>query len=166
MQRRKVAAIQRRIANSRRNFHHEASAFIVGNFDTIGVEDLAVKNMSRNRSLARSIADAGWSQFLTFLAYKSEWYGRELRKVGRFYPSSKSCGECRTHPRVSAAGNAAGSGLLSLRNDTLDRELERGSQHPEGSSQIGAASLRLQRQRRRKTGAGLLLPPLPIGRPR
>jgi putative transposase len=93
-QRKKVVAIQRKIANSRRDFHHKASAFVVGNFDTIGVEDLAVKNLIRNRSLSRSIADAGWSQFLEFLTYKARWYGRELLEVGRFFPSSKTCGEC------------------------------------------------------------------------
>ncbi len=70
------------------------SAFVVGNFDTIAVESLAVKNMIRNRSLSRSIADAGWAQFLEFLTYKSRWYGRELLEAGRFYPSSKTCGEC------------------------------------------------------------------------
>ncbi len=93
-QRKKVAVIQRKIANSRRDFHHKASAFVVNNFDTIAVENLAVKNMIRNPSLSKSIADAGWGQFLDMLSYKARWYGRELLQVGRFYPSSKSCGGC------------------------------------------------------------------------
>ena len=94
VQRKKVAGILRKIANSRRDFHHKASAFVVNNFDTIAVENLAVKNMIRNPSLAKSIADAGWGQFLDMLSYKAHWFGRELLEVDRFYPSSKSCGGC------------------------------------------------------------------------
>jgi putative transposase len=93
-QRIKVARIQEQIANARKDFLHKASAFAVKNFGAIAIEDLAVKNMVKNRSLSKSISDAGWGQFTTMLEYKAAWYGRELVKVGRFYPSSKSCGEC------------------------------------------------------------------------
>ncbi len=58
------------------------------------IEDLAVRNMVKNRSLARSISDAGWGELVRQLEYKSEWYGRELIKIDRFFPSSKRCGSC------------------------------------------------------------------------
>ncbi len=58
------------------------------------VEDLAVQNMVKNRSLARSISDAGWGELVRQLEYKSDWYGRELIKIDRFYPSSKRCRNC------------------------------------------------------------------------
>ena len=116
-----MVAIQRKTANSRRDFHHKVSAIVVSGFDTIAVENLAVKNMMKNPKLAKHIADAGWGQFLTMLAYKARWYGRELLEVGRFYPSSKSCGEC---------GFIADSLPLDVRNwecpgceATLDRDL-------------------------------------------
>ncbi len=48
----------------------------------------------KNRSLARSISDAGWSELVRQLEYKSDWYGRELIKIDRFFPSSKRCGNC------------------------------------------------------------------------
>lgn len=90
----KVANIHEKIANSRLNFLHQASARAVKNYDVLYLEDLAVKNMVRNRNLAKSISDAGWSEFIRQLEYKCSWYGKELRKIGRFYPSSKTCGEC------------------------------------------------------------------------
>lgn len=61
---------------------------------TIAVEDLAVKNMVKNRKLALSISDASWGEIVRQLAYKCQWYGRELIKVDRWFPSSKRCGNC------------------------------------------------------------------------
>lgn len=61
---------------------------------TIAVEDLAVKNMVKNRKLALSITDASWGEIVRQLAYKCQWYGRELIKVDRWFPSSKRCGNC------------------------------------------------------------------------
>ena len=60
----------------------------------IAVESLAVKNMVRNRHLAKSISDAGWGEFLRQLEYKAKWYGRELIGIDRWYPSSKRCSDC------------------------------------------------------------------------
>jgi putative transposase len=61
---------------------------------TIVVEDLAVKNMLKNHKLANSISDASWGELIRQLTYKCEWYGRELIKIDRWFPSSKRCGNC------------------------------------------------------------------------
>jgi putative transposase len=58
------------------------------------VEDLNIAGMVKNHCLARVISDAAWHMLLSFLAYKSEWYGRDLLKVDRFFPSSKTCSKC------------------------------------------------------------------------
>ena len=55
---------------------------------------LAVSNMQKNRCLAKSISDAGWSEFVRQLEYKSQWYGRKLIGIDRWYPSSKRCNDC------------------------------------------------------------------------
>jgi putative transposase len=60
----------------------------------IAIESLSVKNMQKNRSLAKSISDASWSEFVRQLEYKAQWYGRTLVGIDRWYPSSKRCSDC------------------------------------------------------------------------
>jgi putative transposase len=60
----------------------------------IVVEDLAVKNMVRNHSLAKAISDCGWGEFRRQLEYKAARAGRHLIVINRLYPSSKTCSAC------------------------------------------------------------------------
>lgn len=92
----KVARIHSKIASQRKWFHHQVSLDLVRNFDFVGIEDLNVKGMMKNPKLAKSISDAGWSQFVSFLRYKSDWNRKVVQEVDRFFPSSKLCGECGT----------------------------------------------------------------------
>ncbi|MFJ5898465.1 RNA-guided endonuclease TnpB family protein, partial [Streptomyces sp. NPDC093064] len=62
----------------------------------VAVEDLAVKGLARTR-LAKSVHDAGWSQFVNMLAYKAQRYARTFVKVGRFEPTSQVCSTCGHH---------------------------------------------------------------------
>ena len=90
----KVAKEQRKIADQRRDFHHKLSRTITDNCVAFICEDLAVKNMMKNRHLSKSIVSVGWSQFLTMLQYKMERAGKYFRKISRWYPSSQTCGCC------------------------------------------------------------------------
>ena len=90
----KVAKIHEKIANCRLDTLHKVSKELVKSYDLISVEDLNVKGMIKNRKLSKHIADASWGKFVTLLQYKCDWYGKELVKVNRFYPSSKTCSEC------------------------------------------------------------------------
>jgi putative transposase len=90
----KVARIHARIADRRRDHLHKLSTRLVRENQVIAVEDLSVRNMVRNRSLARVISDASWSQWQSMLEYKAGWYGRTVVAVDRFYPSSKTCSAC------------------------------------------------------------------------
>ena len=90
----KVAKEQRKIADQRRDFHHKLSRTITDNCVAFICEDLAVKNMMKNRHLSKSLASVGWSQFLTMLQYKMERAGKYFRKISRWYPSSQTCGCC------------------------------------------------------------------------
>lgn len=92
--RRKVANIHARIADRRRDFLHKLSTRLIRENQTICVETLAVKNMVKNHRLAKAISDVGWSEFVSQLAYKAQWYGRTLVKIDRWYPSSKRCFDC------------------------------------------------------------------------
>ena len=93
-QRKKVAKIHEKITNSRKDFQHKLSHRLISDYDLISLESLAVKNMVKNHKLAYSISDSSWSSFVSMLEYKAEWYGKEIRKIDRWYPSSKTCHKC------------------------------------------------------------------------
>ncbi|SCL30246.1 RNA-guided endonuclease InsQ/TnpB family protein [Micromonospora inyonensis] len=92
--RRKVARAHSRVRDARRDFLHQTSTALVRRFDAIAVEDLAVANMVRNRSLAKAISRTGWAEFREMLAYKTQRAGRHLAVIDRWYPSSKTCSTC------------------------------------------------------------------------
>lgn len=90
----KVARLHAKIADSRKDFLHKLSTRLINENQVIAIESLAVSNMQKNHSLAKSISDAGWSEFVRQLEYKSEWYGRTLITIDRWYPSTKRCSGC------------------------------------------------------------------------
>lgn len=102
----KVARLHAHITDARRDFLHRLSTRLISENQVIALETLAVKNMLRNRSLAKSISDASWSELVRQLEYKAQWAGRTLIGIDRWYPSSKRCSTC---------GHTQGSMPLSVR---------------------------------------------------
>ncbi|MCX4536973.1 transposase (plasmid) [Streptomyces sp. NBC_00841] len=92
----KVAKVHARIADRRRDFLHQLTTRLVRENQTIVIEDLSVRNMVRNRSLARAISDAAWTDMRSMLEYKCTWYGRNLVAVDRWFPSTRLCSACGT----------------------------------------------------------------------
>ena len=93
-QRIKVARLQEKITSCRNDKLHKISVELIRRYDVVCCEDLNVKGMVKNHHLAKAVSDASWGTFVTMLEYKAKWYGKELVKIGRFYPSSKTCHHC------------------------------------------------------------------------
>ncbi|ESQ05966.1 transposase [Streptomyces sp. PVA_94-07] len=89
----KVARAHAKVADARREFHHQLSTRLISENQGIAVEDLSVAGLARTR-LAKSIRDAGWASFISTLEYKAQRYGRTLVKIGRFEPTSQTCSTC------------------------------------------------------------------------
>jgi len=89
-----VAKVYGQITDARIDFLHKLTTQLVRENQTIVVEGLAIKNMVKNHKLALHISDASWGELIRQLDYKCQWYGRELVRIDRWFPSSKRCGNC------------------------------------------------------------------------
>lgn len=106
--RRKFARVHARITDRRRDFLHKVTTRLVRENQALAIEDLTVRNMLKNHSLARAISDASWSEFRRILEYKADWRGRQLLLVDCWFPSSKLCS-------TAGCGHIAGKMPLKVR---------------------------------------------------
>ncbi|MDY7047021.1 transposase, partial [Virgibacillus sp. M23] len=78
----------------RKNFLHHKSKELVSNFDAVVIEDLDMKGMSQALKFGKSVADNGWGMFTSFLQYKLKEQGKQLIKIDKWFPSTKTCSSC------------------------------------------------------------------------
>ncbi|MDY7007883.1 MAG: RNA-guided endonuclease TnpB family protein [Cyanobacteriota bacterium] len=90
----KVANFHAKLKDTRTDFLHKLSTEIICENQTIILEDLNVSGMVKNRKLSRAISDLGWRKFRTLLEGKAEKYGRDLRVISRWEPTSQQCSCC------------------------------------------------------------------------
>ncbi|WP_347548409.1 transposase [Pseudalkalibacillus hwajinpoensis] len=93
-QRIRVAKLQEKVANQRKNFLHHKSKELVTEFDAVVIEDLDMKGMSQALKFGKSVADNGWGMFTSFLHYKLKEQGKQLIKIDKWFPSTKTCSNC------------------------------------------------------------------------
>lgn len=92
--RRRLARLHARISHVRKDALHKLTTHLTKTYRRIGIEDLNVRGMVRNRRLARSIMDASFFEFRRQLEYKARLYGAAVVVADRFFPSSKTCSCC------------------------------------------------------------------------
>ncbi len=91
----KIAKLQLKIRDIRKNFLHTQSTKLICENQTVSLEDLAVSNMVKNRKLSRAISQQGWSEFRTMLERKAAQYvNRAVNIVSRWEPTSQVCSSC------------------------------------------------------------------------
>ena len=92
----RIAHLHEKASNRRLDHIHKLTHYLAceNQATTICVEDLNVKAMQRNKHLAYSISDAAIGEFYRQLEYKCAWAGKNLIKIDRFAPSSKTCSHC------------------------------------------------------------------------
>lgn len=92
----KIAKLQKHISNQRQDFLHKLTTDIVKNCDVIAIEDLDVKSMKETDSTTRNkrVSDVSWSEFRRMLVYKTQWRGKQLVVIDRYYSSSQICNVC------------------------------------------------------------------------
>ena len=88
-----LARAHQTVKRQRQDFQHKTALALVRHFDTIYHEELQVANMLKNHHLAKSIADAGWSAFLSILAFKAACAGKQVVAVNPAY-TSQTCSGC------------------------------------------------------------------------
>lgn len=92
----KLALIHEKITNQRTDYIHKTtSALVKSDNQTFVIEDLNVAGMLKNRKLSQAISDVGFGEFVRQMQYKCDWHGKNLIKIGRFEPSSKTCSTCQ-----------------------------------------------------------------------
>lgn len=90
----KLAKLHEYIVNCRKDYLHKISLFLVRNYDIICAETLQVKNMLKNRKLAKAISDVSWYEFCRQLNYKCLWYDKKFIQIDTYFASSQICSNC------------------------------------------------------------------------
>ena len=83
-----------RVANQRKDWLHKITTYLVRKYDVIALEDLNVRGMTKNHSLAKAIANVSFGEFNRKIEYKAQMHGKQIYRVDRFFPSSKTCSNC------------------------------------------------------------------------
>lgn len=94
-QEKQLLKLNHRLTNIRHNYLHQVTADIIKREPSfIVLEDLNVKGMMKNKHLARSVQEQGFSTFRRMIEYKAERNNIEVVIANRYYPSSKLCNCC------------------------------------------------------------------------
>lgn len=145
--RKQVALAHERVRNARNDFQHKLSKQLIDENQAVIVETLTVKNMVKNRKLAKHISDAGWGTLVAKLRYKALRQGKYVLALDRFFPSSKTCSDCGTrHEGLTLSDRYW---ICSTCGSTHDRDLNAAINiRNQGEIELKAAGLTVSAHRR------------------
>lgn len=89
-----IARLYERITNKKKDYLHKISTWIVRNYDEVGIEDLNIKGMLRNHHIAKALSGVSLYEFDRQLEYKSKMLNKNITRINRWFPSSKTCSVC------------------------------------------------------------------------
>ncbi len=89
-----VARLHEHVSNQRKDFLHKLSRKITNSYDCVCIEDLNMQGMSQALNFGKSVSDNGWGMFISMLGYKLSEQGKQLIKIDKWFPSSKTCSNC------------------------------------------------------------------------
>jgi putative transposase len=92
--RKRLAKQHQKVVNQRNNYLHQVSSKIINDNQVICLETLSIKNMIKDHNLAQAISDVSFGNLISMLEYKAKWHNRQVIKIDRWYPSSKTCSNC------------------------------------------------------------------------
>ena len=128
----KLATAHEKLSNKRKDNLHKITTKLIKENDVICIENLSVKNMTKNHKLAKAIQDASFGTLIGMLKYKAAWHNRKIIEIGRFYPSSKLCHCCGhrmsymgleirewTCPRCKAVHDRDINAAINIKNEGL-----------------------------------------------
>lgn len=116
-----LAKAHERLANARADFQHKLSRQLIDENQAVVVETLKVKNLLKNRKLAKHIADASWFSLIQKLEYKAKAQGKHLVKIDQWFASSKTCSGCGH--KVDALPLSVRSWTCPACSTELDRDI-------------------------------------------
>jgi putative transposase len=115
-----------KVKRQRRDFHFKEAKKLVDRYQSLTVENLKVKNMVKNHHLAKSISDAGWSQFIAIVVDKAAEAGRRVIKVNPAY-TSQDCSRCGHRNKITLATRiyrCSNCGLVIHRDRNSAKKIE------------------------------------------
>lgn len=90
----KIQRLYLKIRNARKHMIYKLANNILKENDIVAVETLDIKSMYQVHKIAKHLKNLPISEFIRVLKYKSNWLGKKVIEINKYYPSSQCCNRC------------------------------------------------------------------------
>jgi putative transposase len=127
------------IVNRKTDWFFKLSKSLTEDYDYIFIEDLSMQGMKAR--WGRKVSDLSWAMFVSILEYQATKNGCVVKKIDKWYPSSKTCSQCGKVKEKLGLGERVYK--CSRCGFELDRDLNASRNiFIEGASSIGLGDVR------------------------